>query len=115
MLINTTHDHALRMCCYLMASEGGRASSADIAEATGSPRMYLIQLAQRLRNAGIIEAQSGRYGGYSLAKDADKISVLDVMRAVDETTETEHLSSEAKYVKRQVLDTLECLSLTEVM
>ena len=50
------------------------------------PRDYLIQLAQLLRNAGIIEARPGKHGGYRLAKKPEEISVLDVMTALDEET-----------------------------
>ena len=46
------------------------------------PRDYLIQLAQLLRNAGIIHARPGKNGGYSLAKDASNISMLDVFNAL---------------------------------
>lgn len=48
------------------------------------PRDYLIQLAQLLRNAGIIAARPGKHGGYSLAKDPSQISVLDVINALQE-------------------------------
>ena len=46
------------------------------------PRDYLIQLAQLLRNAGIVHARPGKNGGYSLAKDASEISVLDIFNAL---------------------------------
>ena len=46
------------------------------------PRYYLIQLAQLLRNAGIIHARPGKNGGYSLAKDASEISMLDIFNAL---------------------------------
>ena len=114
MLINATHDYALRMCCFL-ARKGGSASSKEIAEATGAPRDYLIQIAQPLRDAGILDARVGKGGGYALASDPGEVSVLDVMRAVAEATEPECLGEEAVYVKRQLEDALECIRLPEVM
>lgn len=114
MLINAANDYALRMCAYL-ARKGGSASSREIAEATGSPRDYLIQLVQPLRDSGVIEGQPGRHGGYRLAKDPGEVSVLAVMRAVDEATEPERLGEEAVYVKRQALDLLDGITLREVM
>ena len=45
------------------------------------PRDYLIQLAQLLRNAGLIEARPGKHGGYRLAKDPADISVLQIISA----------------------------------
>lgn len=114
MLINATHDYALRMCCYL-ARKGRRASTREIADASGASRQFLTQLAQPLRDAGIIDAKVGKGGGYTLAKDPGEVSVLAVMCAVDEATEPEHPSQEAMYVKRQLLDALDCLRLPEVM
>lgn len=114
MLVNAAHDYALRMCCHL-ARKGGRASSSEIAEATGAPRDYLIQLAQLLRGAGIVKASPGKYGGYALAKEPDQISALEVMRAVDESREPKRMGEEAKYVKRQMLDVLDGITLLEAM
>lgn len=48
------------------------------------PRDYLIQLAQLLRRAGIIEARPGKNGGYSLAKPASEITLFEVIEALDE-------------------------------
>lgn len=102
------------MCGHL-ARKGGRASSKEIADATGAPRDYLIQLAQLLRDSGIIEGQPGKHGGYALAKNPGEISALDVMRAVDESHEHVKLGEEAGYVKRQMLDTLDGITLLEAM
>ena len=48
------------------------------------PRDYLIQLAQLLRNAGIIEARPGKYGGYFLARSPKDVTVLDVLDALED-------------------------------
>ena len=47
------------------------------------PRDYLIQLALRLRNAGLIKARPGKNGGYVLAKDPSKITIAQVLNAFD--------------------------------
>ena len=70
----------MRTVLYL-AERGTVCSSRDVAEEMSIPRDYLIQLAQLLRNAGIIAARPGKHGGYSLAKDPAQISVYDVMHA----------------------------------
>lgn len=49
-----------------------------------SPRDYLIQLAQLLQHAGIIEARPGKHGGYRLANDPSKITLLQVVNALDD-------------------------------
>lgn len=74
-------EYGMRTVLYL-AERGTVCSSSDVAEEMSIPRDYLIQLAQLLRNAGIIAARPGKHGGYSLAKDPAQISVYDVMHAL---------------------------------
>jgi Rrf2 family protein len=45
---------------------------------------YLEQLFVKLRRAGLVESARGRTGGYRLARPADRITVAEIMRAVDE-------------------------------
>lgn len=83
MQFKASIDYGLRAMLYL-AAQGATCSSKDIAQDMSIPRDYLIQLAQLLRNAGLIEARPGKHGGYRLAKDPSDISVFHVMRALDE-------------------------------
>lgn len=83
MQFKASTDYGMRAILYLAARDT-ICSSRDIAEDMSIPRDYLIQLAQLLRNAGIIEARPGKHGGYRLARPADQISVLDVINALDE-------------------------------
>lgn len=83
MQFKASTDYGMRAILYLAARDA-TCSSRDIAEDMSIPRDYLIQLAQLLRNAGIIEARPGKHGGYRLARPASEISVLDVVNALDE-------------------------------
>lgn len=83
MQLKASTDYGMRAILYL-AAQGTTCSSKDIAEDMSIPRDYLIQLAQLLRNAGLIEARPGKHGGYRLAKEATEISVLDILDALDE-------------------------------
>ncbi len=83
MRLKASTEYGMRTVLYL-AEKGGIVSSRAVAEDMCIPRDYLIQLAQLLRNAGIIEARPGKNGGYGLAKDPQKISVLDVMNALSD-------------------------------
>lgn len=76
-------DYGLRAMLYL-AAQDATCSSKDIAEDMSIPRDYLIQLAQLLRNAGLIEARPGKHGGYRLAKAPSDISVRQVMDALED-------------------------------
>ena len=85
MQLKASTDYGMRAILYL-AAQGTTCSSKDIAEDMSIPRDYLIQLAQLLRNAGIIEARPGKHGGYRLAKKPADINVLEIMNALDDDT-----------------------------
>ncbi|WP_303868659.1 Rrf2 family transcriptional regulator [Senegalimassilia anaerobia] len=84
-------EYGMRAVLYL-AEKGSICSSREVADEMSIPRDYLIQLAQLLRNAGIIHARPGKNGGYSLAKDASEISMLDIFSAL----QNDRLRSERK-------------------
>lgn len=60
---------------------------SQIADAQRLPIPYLEQLFLALRRSGLIDSVRGRAGGYRLARDADRITVADVMAAVEEDTQ----------------------------
>ena len=87
-------EYGMRAVLYL-AEKGSICSSREVAEEMSIPRDYLIQLAQLLRNAGIIHARPGKNGGYILAKDASNISMLDVFNALqNDRPRSEHKDEE---------------------
>ncbi len=48
---------------------------------------YLEQLFSRLRKCGLVSSARGPGGGYRLGKEAEEISVADVISAVDESVD----------------------------
>jgi Rrf2 family iron-sulfur cluster assembly transcriptional regulator len=58
---------------------------ADISERQGISLSYLEQLFSRLRKYGLVNSIRGPGGGYRLGMCSAKISVADVINAVDET------------------------------
>ena len=56
---------------------------AQIAERRGMPLQFLEQLFSTLRRAGLLNSQRGVKGGYTLARPADEITVLEVVQALD--------------------------------
>lgn len=114
MKISSSADYALRMCCYL-ARKGGMASSAEVSAATNAPRDYLVQIAQGLRAAGILEAKQGRGGGYLLSGAPGDVTVLDVMSAVGEAGGDGGAGLEAACVARKAAQALGGMTLAEVL
>ena len=54
-----------------------------IAERRGMPVQFLEQLFATLRRSGILTSHRGVKGGYTLARPAGEISVLEVVQALD--------------------------------
>lgn len=58
-------------------------SIRTIANAVGISEGYLEEIAACLRASGIIRGSRGRGGGYVLAKEADAITMGEIVRALD--------------------------------
>ena len=82
MKLKASVDYGVRAILYL-AIKGDTCSSREISEEMAVPRDYLIQLALRLRNAGLIKARPGKNGGYVLARPASEIKIGDILDAFD--------------------------------
>lgn len=77
-------DYSLRAVLHLARHDDGRLRSARaIAEAMDVPATYLPQLLAVLVDTGIVASETGRSGGYRLARRPDRITLLDVIDAVE--------------------------------
>ncbi len=56
---------------------------AQIADRRAMPVQFLEQLFSTLRRAGLLNSQRGVKGGYTLARPADEITVIEVVQALD--------------------------------
>lgn len=82
MKLKASVDYGVRAILY-MAVKGETCSSREISEEMSVPRDYLIQLALRLRKAGLIKARPGKNGGYVLAKSPADITIAQILNAFD--------------------------------
>lgn len=76
-----------RYAVMAMADLAGRSAVtplAAIAETQQISKPYLEQLFSRLRRRGLVTSVRGPGGGYRLAKEAETLSVAEVVAAVDE-------------------------------
>ena len=67
----------------LARGSGAPVPIATVAERRGIPVQFLEQLFATLRRAGLLTSQRGVKGGYRLARDAEQITVLEVVQALD--------------------------------
>lgn len=66
-----------------MLPDGRVAPAARLAGLHELPPAYLAKQLQALRRAGLVRVGEGRGGGYALARSADRITLLDVVVAVE--------------------------------
>jgi Rrf2 family protein len=76
-------EYGLHCLLWLVDQRDDPASSRDLAELQGVPPALLAKIFPKLQKAGIVEAVGGIAGGYRLGRDADAISVLDIVDAVE--------------------------------
>lgn len=76
------------LCSLYLAKQHGAApvGAAEIAEAEKIPVQYTQQILQRLRRGNIIESARGPHGGYSLAREPDKITLKQILDATEGDT-----------------------------
>jgi Rrf2 family protein len=53
---------------------------STIASAQAIPRRFLEVILNQLKGSGLVESKRGFYGGYTLAREPERITVGDVMR-----------------------------------
>jgi Rrf2 family protein len=83
--LNTKGRYAVTAMADLAKFGSGEAVPLSaIAERQRISVAYLEQLFAKLRRAGLVQSERGRTGGYRLGRPADRISVAEIMRAVDE-------------------------------
>jgi Rrf2 family protein len=84
MRISAKADYAVRAALELAAApEGEPVKGTKLAEAQEIPLQFLEHILLELKHARLIQARRGARGGYWLARPADKITIADVIRAVE--------------------------------
>ncbi len=85
MLITQKHKYALRAIFELAKRrEGGQTKLSDIAEAQAIPLRFLEVIMAQLKGSGLVASKRGCYGGYSLLKAPDRITVGSIFRYIDD-------------------------------
>jgi Rrf2 family protein len=63
--------------------EGEFAGAAKVAREIGAPPNYLSKLLQALTHEGLVRSQKGLGGGFRLARDSRRITLLDVVGPIE--------------------------------
>lgn len=82
MIITSKSDYGLRAALYL-ATRSDRVRLREISESQHIPAAVCSHIMRKLVAAQIVNSVAGPAGGYTLAREADKISVASVLSAAD--------------------------------
>lgn len=84
MQVNAKVDYALRAMAELANADPTAPVKAEtIARAQAIPLKFLENILLELRHAGLVISQRGQVGGYRLGRDAQEITLADIIRVVD--------------------------------
>jgi Rrf2 family protein len=84
MKISRSTGYALLAVGYIARHKDRKiVSSHDISEQYDIPWEYLLKILQQMVRANLLRSKRGPGGGFSLAKTPDRITMLQVIEAVD--------------------------------
>jgi Rrf2 family nitric oxide-sensitive transcriptional repressor len=95
-MFSQTAEYALRAVVWLAAHHGEPQTTLQIAATTKVPPGYLSKVLQALGRANLVNSRRGLYGGFTLTRPPEKISVLEVLNAVDPIRRIESCPLELK-------------------
>ncbi len=82
-MFSQTAEYALRAIVCLAQNSDTSLTTQQIAEMTRVPPGYLSKVLQSLARAKLVSSQRGIGGGFTLLKEPDEVSILDVLDIVD--------------------------------
>ena len=85
MIITRATEYSIRAMLHLAARYPAEVvSKQEICDAEGVTPAFLTKILQPLIRRGLVRSKRGVAGGFALARDPGTLTLLDVMRAVDE-------------------------------
>ncbi|MBN9662002.1 MAG: Rrf2 family transcriptional regulator [Acidobacteria bacterium] len=84
MQLTRAADYAVRVMLHLASvPSGGRVTLSEFANFGDAPEAFLSKVLQALTRAGLTLSHRGVSGGYTLARPAEAITLLDVVEALE--------------------------------
>ena len=82
-MLSQTVEYALRAVVQLSYLSPEACTTPELAKVTRIPAAYLTKVLQCLARAGIVRTQRGIGGGVALAVEPERLTILEVVNAVD--------------------------------
>lgn len=84
MLFTRGADYALRGMVYLARQPNDKlVMASEIAAAEGIPEYFFSKIFQNMAKSGLINSFRGSNGGFALAKSPEKITIRDMIEALE--------------------------------
>ena len=91
MILSQTSEYAIRAAsCIAIQGETAPVAAKDLSKTISIPAHYLSKVLRRLVKARILNASKGHNGGFTLARPAQKIRILDILAAVESAVPAKH-------------------------
>ena len=82
-LLSDACEYALPAVVWLAQQPAGAYKVREIAQATRTPPGYLVKVLQQLAREIILSGQRGSHGGFTLIRDHEDLTVLEIINIVD--------------------------------
>ena len=86
MYITRETDYAIRCILFLSREPSRIASASEISRSMHIPRSFLAKILRRLSRNGLLKSTQGVRGGVQLSKKPGRITLLEVIEAVQGTS-----------------------------
>jgi Rrf2 family protein len=83
MVMTLEADYAVRIVDVLARAEGKTTDAHAISRQTQVPLRFALKILRKLVASGLIVSYKGAHGGYALARGADRITLREVLEAVE--------------------------------
>lgn len=76
-------DYAISLMCEMAPNKGQTFSASYLSKKTHISEAAVMKILKALNKEGLIDSLRGPKGGYIFHKSADKLTILDIVQAID--------------------------------
>lgn len=109
MRITQEADYALRIACMLEQSGETHESAAEISERTSVSARFTLKILRKLVQGGLVCSFKGANGGYALARNANEITLRDIIELIDGPLAISRCIDDSHQCSREGVDKSECI------
>ena len=106
MLLTKECDYGVRIIRAL--SDNSKKKMFEICETENIPNQYAYKILKKLENAGFLQIERGRYGGYRLAKPLNTFTLFDIIASIDSNIFVSECLRNDRLCSQKVVDGKTC-------